>query len=116
MMGQASQELAAVGVNNSAPSGANPAADADIVFPDVGDWAKYCDTIQKCRRAEVGKLGDKLTREGFFEIDQLTHDRIATEELARSVDIGIGLAALIIKYADEDAAKVQTGNFNMDPV
>jgi len=114
-MGQASQGLAAVGVNNSVPSGANPAADADIVFPDVGDWAKYCDTIQKCRRAEVGKLGDKLTREGFFAIDQLTHDRIATEELARSVDIGIGLAALIIKYADKDAAKVQAENFNMDP-
>ena len=103
-------------MNNSAPSGANPAADADIVFPDVGDWAKYCDTIQKHRRAEVGKLGNKLTWEGFFKIDQLTHDHIAIKELAQSVDIGIGLAALIIKYADKNAAKVWAGNINMDPV
>jgi len=50
-----------VGVNNSAPSGANLAADVDIVFSDIGNWAKYYDTIQKHRQAEVGKLGDKLT-------------------------------------------------------
>lgn len=30
---------------------------SNIVFPDAGDWTRYCDTIPKRRRAELGALG-----------------------------------------------------------
>ena len=119
-MGQDGQGLAGVGVNPTAPSGATPhvtaAADVDIVFPDVADWAVYCDTIEKRRRANIGDLGDKLIQEGFFEIDQLTSKHISRTDLAQSLGIGVGLAALIVRFAEEDVAQVRAGTFNMDPV
>ena len=144
MMGQASgQELAGFGVNNSmfnhifatydtllftvtaglnphigAPSKATPAAasDADITFPDAGDWAMYCDRILNRRRAKLGTLRDKLTQQGFFEIDQLTGGRISHSDLAQSLEVGIGIAALIVRWAEEDIAQVQAGTFDMDSV
>ena len=100
-----------------APSGATPAAaDEDIVFPDVSDWAIYCDGIPRRRRAQLVTLSNKLIEQGFFEIDQLTGDRISHNDLAQSLGIGIGIAALIVRYADEDVAKVRAGTFNMNPV
>ena len=116
MMGQDGQGLAGVGVNPTAPSGATPAADAGITFPDIGNWAIYRDTIEKRRQANIGKLSDKLIEEGFFEIDQLTSERISHADLAQSLGIGIGLAALIIRFAEEDVAQVRAGTFNMEPV
>jgi hypothetical protein len=103
------------------PSGAAPmapamAADADIVFPDVGDWTTYCDTIPKRRRAQLGTYRDTLIRQGFFEIDQLTGDRISHADLAQCLGVGVGIAALIVRYAEEDVAQVRAGTFNMNPV
>jgi hypothetical protein len=107
----------AVGLNPGpqvgVPSEATPAAE-DIVFPDVSDWARYCDSIPKRRRARLSTLGDKLTEQGFFEIDQLTGDRISHNDLAQSIGIGMGIAALIVKYAEEDVARVREGTFNMN--
>lgn len=104
-----------------APSGAVPlapavAADADIVFSDVADWVIYCDSIPKRRRAKIGTLGDKMVQEGFFEIDQLIGSRISHIDLAQSLGIGVGLAALIVRFAEEDVAQVRTGTFNMNKV
>ena len=92
------------------------AADADIIFPDVSDWAKYYDGIPKRRRAQLGTLGNKLTEQGFFEIDQLTRDRISHSDLAQCLGIGVGIAALIVRYAEEDVARVRVGTFDMDLV
>ena len=92
------------------------AADADIVFPDVSDWANYCNTLLRRSRAQLGSLGSKLTEQGFFEIDQLTGGRISHSDLAQCLGIGVGIAALIVRYADEDVAKVRVGTFNMNTV
>jgi hypothetical protein len=110
--------LLAAGLNPQvgAPSEATPAADTDIVYPDVSDWAKYCDSIPKRRRAQLSTLGDKLTDEGFFEIDQLTADRISHSDLAQSLGVGVGIAALIVRFAEEDVARVRAGTFRMDSV
>ena len=91
-------------------------ADANIVFPDVSDWAKYCDSIPRRRRADLGTLSDKFTQEGFFEINQLTKDRISLSELAQSLGIGFGIAGLIVRYVEEDIAQIRAGTFTMDPV
>jgi hypothetical protein len=111
-------EVPAMAANNSAPSVATgtPAADADITFPDVGDWARYCDTIPKRDRIKLGKLSKKLDDQGFFEIDQLTGDRISHSDLSTALGIGLGVAALIVKYAEEDVAQVRAGTFNMNLV
>ena len=110
--------LLAAGLNShvSVPSEAASAADADITFPDVSTWVTYCDRLPKRRRAQLGTLGNRLTQQGFFEIDQLTKDRISHSDLAQGLDIGIGTAALIVRYAEEDVAQVRAGTFNMDSV
>ena len=97
-----------------APLEAALAADTDIIFPDVSDWAKYCDSLPKRRRAQLSTLGDKLTQQGFFEIDQLTRDRISHIDLAQCLGIGVGIAALIVRFAEEDVARVRAGTFRMD--
>jgi hypothetical protein len=99
----------------AAPSEA-ATADADITFPDVSDWAKYCDSIPKRQRAQLSKLSNKLTEQGFFEIDQLTGDRISHSDLAQSLGIGVGIAALIVRYAEEDVARVRAGTLHMNTV
>lgn len=100
-----------------APSVATPAvANADIVFPDVSDWAVYYNGILRCCQAQLGTVSNKLVDQGFFEIDQLTEDCISHNNLVQSLGIGIGIAALIIRYADKDIAKVQAGTLNMNPV
>jgi hypothetical protein len=70
------------------PSEATRAVE-DIVFPNVSDWAKYCESIPKRRRARLSTLGNKLIEQGFFEIDQLTGDRISHSDLAQSVGVGM---------------------------
>lgn len=97
----------------------NPAAPPtvdtdDIIYPDVSDWAIYCDMHPKRSRAQVGALCSKLTEQGFFNLDQLTSNQIEQRDLSFGLEIGIGLAALIIRYADEDVARVRAGTFNMD--
>jgi hypothetical protein len=94
---------------------APPAADdTDIIFPDVGDWVLYCDRRPKRTRAKLGELREKLLRQCFFEIDQLMKDCISHSELSECLGIGMGLAALIIRYAEEDVAQVCAGTFNMN--
>ena len=61
-------------------------------------------------------LGNKLTEQGFFEIDQLTRDRISHSDLAQCLGIGVGIAALIVRYVEEDVARVRAGTFDMDSV
>jgi hypothetical protein len=97
-----------------APSEATPTPDKNIVYPDVRDWARYCDTIPERRQAQIGSLVDKFADQGFFEIDQLTMGRISHRELTQSLGIGLGIAALIIRYAAEDIARVRAGTFRMD--
>jgi hypothetical protein len=90
-------------------------SDTDISFLDVGDWVTYCDNHPKRSRAQLGMLRDKLLDQGFFDIDQLIGVCILHSDLAQCLGVGMGIAALIIRYAEEDVAKVRAGTFNMNP-
>lgn len=86
----------------------------DIEFPDVGEWVTYCDGLPRRSRAQLGTLREKLLEQGFYSIDQLTVDQISHGDLAQGLGIGIGRAALIIRYAGEDATRVRGGTFKMN--
>lgn len=56
----------------------------------------------------------KLEDQGYLQIDQLTSDHVSQSDLAQYLNIGLGKAALIVKYVDGDVASVWEGTFNMD--
>lgn len=87
---------------------------SNIVFPDVSEWVVYCDRHPQWSRARIGDLSAKLDKQGYLWIDQLTSDQVSQSNLAEYLSIGLGTAALIIKYADDDMACVRERTFNMD--
>ena len=92
--------------NGSVPGDLNSGVPSDIEFPNVDDWARYCNTMPTCNQAKIGKLCKKLTEQGFLSIDQLTRDHIGKVELANSIGAEVGTVGLIIRYADEDICNV----------
>jgi hypothetical protein len=96
------------------PNNSSPTSTTDIDYPDTGDWVAHCDTLPKRSRANLGALRERLLEQGFFEIDQLTRDNITISDLVSSLGVGTGIAALIIRYADEDVARVREGTFEMN--
>jgi hypothetical protein len=90
------------------------AADTDIEFPDVSDWVIYCDSLPKRSWAQLGSLHDRLHDQGFFDIDQLTGGHISHSDLAQSLGIGMGIAALIVRYAEDNVVQVHAGTFKMN--
>jgi len=118
MMGMMAPPLTVpAGMMNPNPAPAQPQVpdDAEIDFPEVQAWAAHCDANAK--RARLGGIGDlrwKLTQEGYVEIDQLIGNRVSQADLANALGIGLGRAGLIIKWADEDVAKVRSGNFTLN--
>ena len=101
--------------SDKAPLALTTAADMDINFPDVGDWVTYCDNHPKCSRVQLGTLCNKLFQQGFFDINQLIGDHISHSDLTQCLRVGMGIAALIVRYAEEDVANVCTGTFNINP-
>ena len=101
--------------SEKAPPALTTAADTDINFLDVGNWVTYCNNHPKHSWAQLGTLRDKLFQQGFFDIDQLIGDHISHSDLAQCLGVGMGIAALIVRYAEEDVANVRTGTFNMNP-
>jgi hypothetical protein len=73
-----------------------------------------CDKIGKRSRANLGLLRERFQEQGFFQIDQLTGDRISHSDLSQCLGIGMGYAALVVRYAEEDVKLVCEGTFNMD--
>jgi hypothetical protein len=100
-------------VNSNAPNAQPPPpTNSEIIFPEVSAWADHCDANDRhARMGKVGELRGRLAAEGYFEIDQLTGDRVSQVDLAHALNIGLGRAALIIKWAEEDVAKVHAGSF-----
>jgi hypothetical protein len=87
-------------------------ANTDVTFPAVSDWAEHCDADPKrARLGGIGPLREKLADQGYFDIDQLTSDRVSQVDLAGALAIGLGKAGLVIKWADEDMAKVRGGTY-----
>ena len=85
---------------------------ADIIFPEVYTWADHCDSDpRRARLCRVGPLRQKLADEGYIDIDQLTSDHVSQVDLAEALKIGLGIAGLVIKWADEGVAKVCQGTY-----
>jgi len=101
--------------SDKTPPAPKTAINTDIEFPDVDDWVIYCDKQKKRFRADLGALRERLLEQGFFEIDQLTGDRVLCSDLASCLNIGMGRAGLIIRYAEEDVASVRAGTFTLNP-
>ena len=57
----------------------------------------------------IGPLRHKFADQGYIDVDQLTSDRVSQPDLAGALGIGLGIAGLVIKWADEDVAKVREG-------
>lgn len=91
-----------------------PVPAANIDYPEVDDWVMYCDKLAKRSRAKLGLLRERFQEQGFFQIDQLTGDWISHCDLSQSLGIGMGIVALIVRYAEEDVKHVREGTFNMD--
>ena len=89
-------------------------ADNDLLYPDVADWIQYCDRHPKRLKARLGDLGVVLAREGFDSLDQLGKKHVADSDLARSLGIGLGRAARITTFAEEDIALLRAGQFDMN--
>ena len=85
---------------------------ADIIFPEIYMWADHCDSDpRRARLCRVGPLRQKLADEGYIDIDQLMSDCVSQVDLAGALKIGLGIAGLVIKWADEDVAKVRQGTY-----
>ena len=83
-----------------------------MIFPEVCTWADHCNSDPRhARLCRVGPLRQKLADEGYIDIDQLTSDRVSQADLAGALKIGLGIAGLVIKWADEDVAKVHKGTY-----
>ena len=74
----------------------------------------YCDKHPQQSRAQFGELSAKLDEQGYLWIDQLTGDHVLQSNLAQYLQIGLGKAALIIRWAEEDMAHICKGTFSMD--
>jgi hypothetical protein len=90
------------------PSGSD---DAEIIYPTINEWAAYCDAnMKRARLTRAGDIRGKLTQQGYVEITQLTSTCVSSAtELAKAIDVGLGTAELIIRWADEDVEKVRAG-------
>lgn len=85
---------------------------ADVIFPEVNEWVNHCDADPKrARLGRIGPLCQKFADEGYVDIDQLTSDRVSQTDLAGALQIGLGIAGLVIKWADEDVARVRQGTY-----
>ncbi|KAH9956507.1 hypothetical protein BC827DRAFT_1378551 [Russula dissimulans] len=90
-----------------------PSNEQKVDLPTVPEWVLYCDNHPKRSKANLGDLCEKFTREGYLDIDQLSSACISPKDLAQSLEIGFGLASLIIRYADEDVASVHSGTLSL---
>jgi hypothetical protein len=110
-VGQPGQRAQGSAGNTSNASGD---IDPNIEFPEPHVWVKYCDTVPRRSRAQLGRFSDLLHDHCFFEITQLTRRRLSPTDLANDLHILLGIAELMSTYAEEDVKQVQAGNFDMN--
>jgi hypothetical protein len=81
--------------------------------PKVMPWLNYCDRHPNHCGDSLSDYTHKFDQEGYHRVDQLTSNRVSVENLVGWVKIGIGIAGLVIRYADEDMVLVNAGQFSM---
>ena len=74
----------------------------DIIYLDVNNWILYYDWQPNHFRVWLGSLQESFCWNGYFTIDQLMHDHVKPDNLARYLGVESGIAELIGQYAEED--------------
>jgi hypothetical protein len=82
----------------------------------LSDWLSHCDRHPDRRGDNLGDLSPKFQTLGFRRLQQLTgNDRVTVEKLAQWIAIPMGMADLIIGYAEEDWELAKHGKFEIVP-
>jgi hypothetical protein len=85
----------------------------NVIYPKIEDWLKHCDA----RHGENFSAHTwRFLQEGYRDMEQLTSRRMSIEKLSEWLNIGKGLADLLIRYADEDVKLVEAGLFQMESI
>ena len=98
---------------NPAGLPAQPLPNKKVDCPSIAPWLEYCDKHPIHSGDNLSKHIFSFNKEGYRRINQLTSNRVSVEKLASWVKIGMGIADLVIWYADEDMALVNAGQFTM---
>ena len=82
-----------------------------VACPNIAEWLRYCDKHPQ-------RSGDNLSAhilnfedQGYQQINQIMQATI--EQLSDWLNIGKGIADLIISYAKEDVRLLNEGSFSM---
>ena len=98
---------------NPAGLPAQPPPNKKVDCPSIVPWLEYCDKHPIRSGDNLSEHIFSFNKEGYRRINQLTSNRVSVEKLASWVKIGMGIADLVIWYADEDMALVNAGQFTM---
>ena len=82
-----------------------------VTCPNIAEWLHYCDKHPQCSRDNLSAHILKFEDQGYQKIDQIMQATI--EQLLDWLNIGKGIADLIISYAREDVRLLNEGSFSM---
>ena len=92
-------------------------ASVNIEYPDVERWCHYLDghPLRNKDNIKFTPYASILKEKGFLRIKQLTTNFFKPEDLGRWLDIGVGIAVLIMQYAQEDVEEIRAGRLVIPP-
>ena len=82
-----------------------------VTCPNIAEWLCYCDKHPQHSGGNLSAHILKFEDQGYQWIDQITWETI--EQLSDWLNIGKGIADLIISYAREDVRFLNEGRFSM---
>ena len=82
-----------------------------VACPNIAEWLHYCDKHPQHSGDNLSAHILKFEDQGYRRIDQIT--RATIEQLSDWLNIGKGIADLIISYAREDVRLLNEGRFSM---
>jgi hypothetical protein len=88
-------------------------ATAAVVYPNIADWLDYCDSHPDRAGEDFGSHIAAFHRHGYRCMNQLTGPRMTIEKLSEWLSIGVGMADLLIQYAEENVVLIKSGSFSM---
>jgi hypothetical protein len=94
------------------PAFMNQGMKAPIQYPEVISWFQSLDKHDGRNKdgIEFSQYGVILKDKGFFRISQLTLDFFSLKDLQEWLHVDVGVAVLIMQYAQEDRQAVENGN------
>jgi len=82
-----------------------------VACPNITEWLRYCDKHPQPSGDDLSAHIPKFEDQGYRQIDQIT--RATIEQLSDWLNIGKGIADLMISYAREDVRLLNEGRFSM---